>query len=257
MINSKNRIILITGGSSGIGFEMARQMLDEGSKVIVCGRSKEKLNDAKKRIPKLNTIQCDITSEEERKSLVERITKEYPDFNMLMNNAGISRRYLLSKTGDLTERLKEEWETNYIAPVILTQLFLPLLIKNHGTIVNVTSGLAHIPLSIEPNYCATKAALHSMTQSMRVQFAKIGVDVVEILYPEVNTPFNEGHATSRAISPQEAAGEALKHLNQGKDEIHVKMSRMLYMISRLMPKRGCKMMNGMITEEFEALLHDR
>ncbi len=257
MVNSKKRTILITGGSSGIGFEMARQMLDEGSKVIICGRTAEKLNDAKKKLPQLNIIQCDISSEEERKTLVERITKEYPDFNMLMNNAGIARRYLLSKTGDLTERLEVEWRTNYFAPVILTQLLLPLLSKNHGTLVNVSSGLAHIPLSIEPNYCATKAALHSMTQSMRVQYEKIGVDVAEIFYPEVNTPFQEGHASERAISPKEAAGEALKQLNQGKDEIHVKMSKMLYLLSRLMPKRGLKIMNGQITKEIETLLHNR
>lgn len=257
MINSKDRVVLITGGSSGIGFEMAKQMLEAGSKVIICGRSHKKLDEAKRKLPKVIAIQCDITSADERKGLVERMLNDFPNLNMLMNNAGVVSRYLLATTGDLTDRITAEWETNYLAPIILTQLFLPLLIKNRGTVVNVSSGLAHIPLSIEPNYCATKAAMHSMTQSMGIQYAKVGVKVVEILYPEVNTPFQEGHATARAISPEVAAGEALRQLNSGKDEIYVKMSKMMYRISRLAPRRGLKMINGFIPAEVEELLRER
>lgn len=257
MNKSNNRIVLITGGSSGIGFEMARNMLSEGSNVIICGRSLTKLEEAKRKLPDVIPIQCDITSKEERKALVERISRDFPGLNMLMNNAGIVSRYLLAKTGDLTGRLMAEWETNYLAPVILTQLFLPLLAKNQGTVINVSSALAFLPLSIEPNYCATKAALHSMTQSMRIQLKKAGVKVVEIFYPEVDTPFQEGHASKRALSPQAAASEALKGINRGKEEIYVKMSRMIRSISRMMPKRGVKMFNGFITEKVESLLINR
>lgn len=257
MIKQENRIVLITGGSSGIGLEMARQMLEGGSKVIICSRSQNKLDEAKRKLPKVITIQCDITAPLERKALVEKVTKDYPKLNMLVNNAGIVNRYLLAQTGDLTDRIRDEWETNYLAPVILAQLFMPILARNQGTVVNIGSGLAHIPLSIEPNYCATKAALHSMTQSMRIQYAKVGIKVVEILYPEVNTPFQEGHATPKALSPQVAAREALRQINKGKDEIHIKMSRMMYVISRLMPKRGVKMINGFITEKMEELIAQR
>lgn len=257
MINSKDRVVLITGGSSGIGFEMAKQMLEEGSTVIICGRSQQKLDEAKRKMPKVTTIQCDITSADERKKMAERMANDFPNLNMLMNNAGVVSRYLLATTGDLIDRISAEWETNYLAPVILTQLILPLLIRNHGTVVNVSSGLAHMPLSIEPNYCATKAAIHSMTLSMRLQYAKTGVKVVEILYPEVNTPFHEGHATSRAISPEEAAAEALRKLNGGQDEVYVKMSKMIYWISRIAPKRGLKMINGFIPAEVEELLRER
>lgn len=137
------------------------------------------------------------------------------------------------------------------------EVFIPLLIQNHGMLVNVSSGLAYLPLSIEPNYCATKAALHSMTQSMRMQYGKMGVEVVEILYPEVNTPFQEGHATARAITPKIAASEALRQMNQGRDEIYVKGSKMLYQISRWMPKRGLKIMNGFIPEKFYEILLTR
>ncbi len=257
MIKPKSRVVLITGGSSGIGLEMATQMLEEGSKVIICSRSQKKLDEARKKLPKVTTIQCDITSAEERKALVERVAKDFPELNMLMNNAGIVKRYLLPTTGDLSDRLRAEWETNYLAPVILSQLFLPILQQNHGTVVNITSGLAHLPLSIQPNYCATKAALHSMTQSMRIQYAKVGVKVVEIFYPEVDTPFQEGHATARAINPHVAVKEALGQMNRGQEDIHVNRSKMLYRISRLMPKRGLKMINSFITDKEEALLSER
>lgn len=257
MTNLKDRVVLITGGSSGIGFEMAKQMLEEGSKVIICGRSQKKLDEAKRKLPKVTEIQCDIASTDQRKALVERMVNDFPNLNMLMNNAGVVSRYLLATTGDLTDRITAEWETNYLAPVILTQLFLQLLIKNRGTVVNVSSGLSHIPLSIEPNYCATKAAMHSMTQSMRIQYAKVGIKVVEILYPEVNTPFQEGHATARAINPQVAAGEALKQLDRGQDEIYVGMSGMMHLISRIAPRRGMKMINGFIPAEVEELLRER
>ena len=257
MINSRDRVVLITGGSSGIGFEMAKLMLEEGSTVIICGRSQKKLDEAQAKLPKVVTMQCDITSAEERSSLVKRIVRDYPSFNMLINNAGVVYRYLLATTGDLTDRIRNEWETNYFAPIILSQLCIPLLSQNHGLVVNISSALAHLPLSIEPNYCATKAALHSMTQSMRIHYAKRGIRVIEILYPEVNTPFQEGHATENAISPLLAASEALKQLNSESDEIYIKRSRMLYVMSRLMPKRGVKMINGFINEKVEAMLRGR
>jgi uncharacterized oxidoreductase len=257
VIESKNRVALITGGSSGIGFEMAKLMLDGGTNVIICGRSQEKLDETKRKLPKVTTIQCDIMSADDRKKLAEKVATDFPNLNMRMNNAGIVHRYLLATTGDLTSRITEEWETNYLAPVILTQLILPILIKNKGTVVNVSSGLAHLPLSIEPNYCATKAAIHSMTQSMRIQYAKVHVKVIEILYPEVNTPFHQGHATERAISPKVADEEALRQLNRGNDEIYVKTSGMLYWISRLAPKRGVNKVNRFISDEVEEILRKR
>lgn len=257
MISTQNRIALITGGSSGIGLEMARLMLEQGSKVIICSRSPQKLDAAKKQLPRVTAIQCDVTLQQDLNNLSNRIAEEFPGLNLLMNNAGISQRFLLESTGDLAERLEAEWRTNYRAPVLLTQQLLPLLKKNSGTVVNVTSGLANIPLSVEPDYCATKAALQSMTQSMRVRYAKIGVKVVEILYPEVDTPFNEGQPTANAISPQTAAREALRQLNRGRAEIHIGMARMLRLMRALAPKQGIRMLNGFIPEQVEELLRGR
>lgn len=254
MNNQSKRTILITGGSSGIGLEMAKQMVAQQSTVIICGRSQEKLDNVKKIIPQLITIQCDITKSEDREKLFNKISQQFNGLNMLMNNAGIAKRFLFAKTKDLGKKLFDEWQTNYFAPVLLTKQFLPLLIKNKGTVVNVTSGLAYVPLSIEPNYCATKAALHSMTQSMRIQLLKLGVKVVEIFYPAVDTPFQNGHAPDNAIKPDLAASIALKKLNKGKNEIRVKMAIFLYLINRLMPKKGIKLINGVIPDNVEEIL---
>ena len=217
-------------------------------------RVKERLDNAKRKVPQLITIQCDITKAEDREALFSRVSEQFKGLNMLMNNAGIAKRYLFAKTGDLEEKIVEEWQTNYLAPVLLTKQFLPMLVENKGTVVNVTSALAYVPLSIEPNYCATKAALHSMTQSMRVQLSKLGVKVVEIFYPAVDTPFQNGHAPDHAIKPDEAAAIALEGLNRGKDEIRVKMAGFLFIISRLMPKRALNLINGFIPDNVEELL---
>ncbi len=254
MTNQSQRVVLITGGSSGIGFEMAKQMVAQRSVVIICGRSQKKLDIAKRKVPQLDTIQCDITKSEDRSALHKQISMQFGSLNMLMNNAGIAKRYLLPKTGDLEARIVEEWQTNFLAPVLLTQRFLPMLIENKGTVVNVSSGLAYVPLSIEPSYCASKAALHSMTQSMRVQFSKHGVKVVEIFYPAVNTPFQEGHAPDNAIKPDEAAAIALQGLNRGKEEIRVKMAGFLFTMSRLMPQIALWMLNGFVPDNVEELL---
>ena len=257
MIEPKDRTVLITGGSEGIGFELAKQMSEQGSKVIICGRSVEKLKNAKSICGSLATIACDVSSEEGRRALTETINRKYQNLNMLVNNAGIVYRYLLATTGDLTERITNEWKTNYLAPVILTQNLFPLLKKNRGTVVNICTGLSYVPLSIEPNYCATKAALMSMTQSMRVQYRKSGVRAVAVFYPEVNTAFQEGHPTERAISPQLAAKEALKQLNQGKLDIHVKAAKLIYKLSRLMPGKALQMLNGSLPAEIENIIKTR
>jgi uncharacterized oxidoreductase len=254
MTNQSQRVVLITGGTSGIGFEMAKQMVAQRSVVIICGRSQEKLDDAKKKVPKLVTIHCDITKSENRLALYKQISTNFRGLNMLMNNAGIVKRYLLAKTGDLEARIVEEWQTNFLAPVLLTKQFLPMLIENKGAVVNVSSGLAYVPLSVEPSYCASKAALHSMTQSMRVQFAKSGIKVVEIFYPPVDTPFQGGHAPNNAMKPDEAAAVALQGLNSGKEEIRVRMAGFLFVVSRLMPKRALGLINGFIPDNVEELL---
>lgn len=254
MKNVSKRVVLITGGSSGLGFELGKQMSESGDTVIVCGRSKSKLDFVKKMVPKLITFSCDITKKDDREKLLQFIESRYKNLNMLINNAGVAERYLLSKVTNLEEKLSREINTNYIAPVMLADMFKDILSTNKGRVVNVTSGLAYVPAFIEPNYCATKAALHSMTQSMRLEYAKLDINVTEIFYPAVDTPFQNGHVPPNAIKVDYAASIALDGLNRNKEEIRVKMAGLLYILSRVIPKGALKMINSFIPDNVEAIL---
>lgn len=250
----KNKTILITGGSSGIGLEMAKQMVSMGNRVIICGRSEEKLERVKRQLPELVAIKSDITKPEERDSLYEQILKQFGNLDVLINNAAIVKRFLISKNDDLESEIIQEWETNYLSPLLLTKKFDSLLTTSMGTVVNVNSGLAYLPLFIQPNYCATKAALHSMSLSMRIQFKKLGIKVVEIFYPAVDTPFQQGHAPKNAIKPDIAAKIAIRGLLKGKNEIHVKAAGVIHLLSRIMPNKALKLVNGLIPNDYEKML---
>lgn len=251
------KTILITGGSSGIGLEMARQLSLQKARVIICGRSRQKLDDTIKRIPGIITVQCDLTKKDERNMLFDRISNDFPNLSVLVNNAGIVKRFFISETPSLEESIREELETNYIAPVVLSQLFFPLLNKNKGMIVNVSSGLAYCPIFAEPNYCATKAALHSFTQSMRIEFSGKGVKVSEIFYPAVDTPFQQGHAPKFAISPEEAASMAIKGLISGKNEIRIGKAKVIYFMSRFFPATILRLMSKAVIENAKIIFDSK
>jgi len=243
-----NDVILITGGSSGAGFEMAKQYCEMNKTVIICGRSEKKLKKAKEMVPALHIIQCDVTLKEDRQKIVDTILKEFGRIDMLVNNAGYADRYMIKDVVNLEQRTFDEWNTNYMAPLALIKLFLPLLEQSKGKIVNITSGLVYVPLYIEPNCCATKAALHSYTVSLRFHLKDTGISICEVFYPEIDTPFQQGHASKMAITPDVAAQVAVVGIEKGLEEVRVKRANLLYYLSRLIPKRMIKMLNSMVGE---------
>lgn len=187
MILSGNTI-LITGGASGIGLALAERFLKADNKVIIVGRRKEKLEEAKNKFPALHTRVCDVAREEDRLSLADWLKKEFPDLNVLVNNAGIQQRVNLIKADQDWKYYQNELKINVEAPIHLSMLLIPQLAeKERATIINVTSGLAVMPGVWVPIYSATKAAMHSFTISLRLQLAQTNVEVVEILPPAVNT----------------------------------------------------------------------
>jgi len=256
MNEASKKKALVTGGGSGIGLEMARLLAARGYRVAICGRSREKLDRAVGDSPGLLAIRCDVTQERDRAALLAEAEGELGGLDLLVNNAGIVRRFLFSKTTDLEARITEEWRTNYLAPVLLSRLFLPLLAARKGTIANVTSGLAYVPLYVEPNYCAMKAALSSMTRSMRLETKGLGVRFVEIAYPAVDTPFQGGQAPSYAIKPDRAAAMAVAGLERGEEEVRVGMARTMYRMSRIAPAMITRMINRAVPDNAEELLPD-
>jgi uncharacterized oxidoreductase len=182
-----NNTILITGGTSGIGLAFAEKFLAEGSKIIICGRREERLADLSQKHPALITRKCDVANAAEREELATWVLQNYPEVNMLMNNAGIQLLTDLTKPVDL-ERIQSEMEINVIAPIHLTSLLAQhLSAKADAAIINISSGLAFAPLAFMPVYCATKAAVHSLTLSLRHQLKNTSVKVFEIIPPAVDT----------------------------------------------------------------------
>lgn len=177
--------ILITGGGSGIGLALAEEFKNLGNQVIVAGRSKNKLEIASKK--GLKTFTVDMRSEESIHQLAQKVIKEFPSLNVVIHNAGVMKNENLIK-GNHKGIAKETVETNLLGPMYLTDALLPHFLKlPSATIMTVTSGLAYAPLNMTPTYSATKAAIHSYTQSLRYQLKDTKIEVVELVPPYVQT----------------------------------------------------------------------
>ncbi|MDQ3292404.1 MAG: SDR family NAD(P)-dependent oxidoreductase, partial [Bacteroidota bacterium] len=180
--------VLITGGASGIGLALAERFLQAGSKVIVCGRREDKLQEARQKHPELHTHVCDVGKESDRQDLFNWVAQSFPDVNVLLNNAGIQNRHPLVGSSQPWSFHQAEIAINLEAPIHLAMLFIPhLQQKPKSYIINVTSGLAFAPLAQAAIYSATKAALHSFTLSLRRQLRDTPVKVLEIVPPAVQT----------------------------------------------------------------------
>jgi uncharacterized oxidoreductase len=211
--------VLITGGASGIGLALAERFLRAGSQVAVCGRRSEKLAEAKAIHPEIKTFVCDVGQAADRIALLDQATRELPGLDVLVNNAGIQRRVRLAEAGDW-EKVREEIAINLEAPIHLSTLFIPHLLKQERpAIVNVTSGLSFAPLAGVPVYCATKAALHSFTLSLRHQLAGTPIEVVEIIPPAVDTDLGGPGLHTFGVPLDEFADGVAARLDRGDTEV--------------------------------------
>ncbi|MBU4317808.1 MAG: SDR family NAD(P)-dependent oxidoreductase [Proteobacteria bacterium] len=192
-MNLTGNTILITGGTSGLGFGFAERFLHLGNRVIVCGRRVDRLDKLRNKYPEINIIQCDMMDAAQRESLAKQVMRDFPETNILVNNAGIQLHTDLTKPVEL-ESLRAEIETNLIAPIHLGSIFAEhLSSRNPSAIINITSGLAFAPSAFVPVYCATKAAMHSLTLSLRYQLRNTPTKVFEIAPPAVDTELGYQH----------------------------------------------------------------
>jgi len=219
--------ILITGGATGIGLALAEAFLRKGNQVIVCGRREKKLQEAKSKLPALHVRVCDVSKNSERETLFQWATNTFPNLNLLINNAGIQKEVDLRKgTGDLSGD-EDEIDINLKAPIHLCAMFIPhLMEQKESAIVTITSGLAFTPLAVVPIYCATKAGLHSFSQSLRHQLRNTSIKVFEVAPPIVDTELDRGARENReqenvGISPVEVAEAALLGMKEDQVEIVV------------------------------------
>ena len=185
-MNLSGNTIFITGGGSGIGRGLAQALHQRGNQVIISGRRQHALDEVTAANPGMKSIALDIQDPASIAGAAARLVTEYPALSVVVNNAGIMRPEDLkqAKVADAEAIVA----TNLLGPIRFTAALLPHLLKQpDATIVNVSSGLAFVPLAMTPTYCATKAAIHSYTQSLRYQLRDTKIKVLEIIPPWVAT----------------------------------------------------------------------
>jgi uncharacterized oxidoreductase len=245
-MKTNNNTILITGGSAGIGFEIAKLFSSKGNHVIITGRDKNRLERAAAKLSDATAIQCDISNAADVEKLVQQLNTDFPKLNIVINNAGRANVYKLSDTGaNAYEKGADEMLTNYLSVVRLNEQLLPALKKQpEAAIVNVSSIVAFVPGAMLPTYAASKAALHSYTQSLRVALSKSPVKVFELMPPLVDTELSKEIGGANGISPTVVASELFSALEKNEYEIHVGNTAHLYKAFLSSPAEALKMMNN-------------
>lgn len=241
------RTVLITGGSSGIGLELARQLIERGNTVLVTGRDQAKLEQARQQLPALHTFQSDVRDPGSIQALFAAVTAQFPALDTLVNNAGIMRNIKLLEQRALDD-LTDEIDINLNGPMRMIQQFLGFLLKRpNGLIVNVSSGLAFIPFPAAPVYSASKAALHAYTQCLRAQLQRSSVTVVELAPPGTETPLLRAEF---AVEMQNEKGmdaalmvqQCIRQIEAGQLEICPGLSKVLKVARRVAPNVMFKQM---------------
>lgn len=232
-----NRTILITGGSAGIGLAFALKFLELGNRVIVTGRRQAVLDDVKAKHPALHTVQSDVADPAQISTLAQTIKRDFPKLDVLVNNAGISRYKNLSVPASDLADLMTEVNVNVGGVIRMTSAFIDLIKVNKGTLINVSSALAYVPLPCLPIYCATKAAIHSYTQSLRFQLEDTCVEVIELMPPAVRTEMtadlpDEGLTL---ITTDKLVALSIASLKRGAIEVRPGQSAQLALLRRVAP----------------------
>ncbi|MCU0427945.1 MAG: SDR family oxidoreductase [Candidatus Kapabacteria bacterium] len=246
----QNNTVFITGGGSGIGLALAQALIQAGNTVIICGRSAQKLEEAKQQNPALQTIVCDVANPHEVDELMRNHAALLESVNVLVNNAGVMNVYEIANTDATLERMESEVSTNLLAPIRLTKHFLPILqSKKEAAIINVTSGVAYLPMAAAPIYSATKAALHSLSLSLRHQLRDTTVRVFEVLPPLVDTAMpgalkGEGKSMKK-VSPESVASEIVRGLQKNIEEMRIGDNALLYWANRFVPSIAAAQLNKM------------
>ncbi len=238
--------ILITGGSSGIGFEMAKAFSQKNNTTIILGRDEMKLNIALSQLKNTSGIVCDVTNEREVNGLVERAMKDFPALNMVINNAGRGFGYKLVEGANAMEKASEEMMTNYLSVIRLNEKMLPILKQQkEAAIVNVSSEVVFAPKIVAPTYAASKAALHAYTMVLRLTLKQMSfIKVFEIMPSLTNTEFSQDIGGSKGLAPSFVAEALLNGMKNNEYEIHTGHTPVTYKLFLSSPSDALNAING-------------
>ena len=237
-MNLTGRTILITGGSAGIGLAFALKFIELGNEVIVTGRRQAVLDEVKAKHPRLHIIQSDVADPAQIAALAARVKADFPNLDVLMNNAGVMlHKNLKAPAADLAG-LMAEMNINLGGVIGMTSAFIDILMANKGTLINVSSALAFVPLPSAPIYSASKAAIHSYTQSLRFQLEKTGIEVIELMPPAVKTDLAADLAEGDVftlMTTDALVKQSFASLKAGTLEIRPGQAKQLALLRRLAP----------------------
>lgn len=238
--------ILITGGSSGMGFEMAKSFSKKGNTIIIIGRNKQKLDNVLSQLKNTTGIVCDVSSDVDVNMLVDRIMKDYPTINVVINNAGRGFGYKLGIGVNAMDKALDEIKTNYLSVVRLNEKLLPLLAKQQeAAIVNVTSEVVFAPKMAAPTYAASKAALHTYTMVLRLTLKQTSsIKVFEVMPSLTNTEFSQGIGGSKGMAASVVADALLDGMTKDEYEIHVGHTPITYKLFLSSPEEALNAING-------------
>lgn len=243
-MKTSGHTILITGGATGIGLALARQLHALGNQLILTGRDAAKLTTAAAAMPGTATFPCDLSNPASLDTLCEYLTTNHPGLSVLINNAGIQLSYDFMDEPDTIQHIRTETSVNFTAPLILTNRLMPLLsLQTEAAVVFVSSALYIAPKRSAPVYCATKSAIHTFAKALRYQLEGSGIRVFDIIPPLVDTAMTAGR-TSGKISPEHLAASFIKGFGNNRYEQHIGKSRLLKILSRITPSLADKMMKN-------------
>lgn len=245
-MKTTNNTVLITGGSAGIGFEIAKLLSEAGNKVIITGRTKDRLENALSELPNVTGIVSDVSIEDDVQLLVEKVKEEFPTLNIVINNAGRAYAYnLVGEEASASKKALDEMLTNYVSIVNLNEKLLPLLKQQpEAAIVNGSSIVSFVPGKAAPTYAASKAALHSYTKTLRIVLQETNIKVFELMPPLVNTDFSQEIGGSKGIHPSVVAEDLLSALESNTYEIRVGLTEQMYRLSLASPEEALVAMNS-------------
>lgn len=222
--------IFISGGSAGIGLAIAKKLNEAGNKIIINGRNPERLEKALEQLNDAVAIQGDLSVEADRIRIAQDLKENYPQTNIIINNAGAAFAYLLSETTNAHEKAAIEMNTNYFSVIHFTELLLPhLLKKTEAGIVNISSIAVFGSHKMLPTYGATKAALHSYTVALRSTYEEEkNLQIYEVYPPLVNTEFSAEIGGANGIPPAEVADELFLALEKDQFDVPVGDSKQFF-----------------------------
>jgi len=236
----KDSTVLITGGTSGIGLELVKQLSGQSADIIITGRNLDGLNDVKNRFPNIHVFQSDVSKPDDIQQLYGTVTRQFPKLNILINNAGLMRQLDLANAKTDLENIACEVNTNLSGTIRMVHQFLPHLLKQQSAaIMNISSGIAFIPYSIAPVYSAAKAGVHAYTQALRLQLQRSGIEVFELIPPGVETNLHKDWELkppeNRLMQVEKVVRVTVSGMLKGKYEITPGLSGMIKVMSRIAP----------------------